>query len=374
MSVATLKTEDTRDALNSGKLKAIGWGCGDVFHALRNTLHSFPLHRTIHNNTALHGSFSEGAQIVPPSVLDDLNHQEFVVICYSRDFRDNIHRYCERFPGLRVIDWNDPGLADPERPGQLAKALTYARDQGMLTMREGRRISGAAAHVSQRPAAYGGMQEEISRGYDFVADFQRDRYRALTRHVHFMYFESIPGDIAEFGTAYGATATFIAAAMCDAMVLRPARRTLHLFDSFQGLPEITHPLDIKGGWQTGAYKDKTAAQLVNLCREFIHEDQIRVYEGWYKDTLASIPAGTKYALVHIDCDTYESTSQVLTYLFANDHVGNGCAFLFDDWNCGHISPKLGERKAWAEACERFKLSYTDCGDYSVFGHKMIVHI
>jgi len=295
------------------------------------------------------------------------------VICYSPGFRDQIHAHCARFPALRVIEWNDPGIADPERPGQLAKAITYACDHGLLTKQEMRKISGAASpHVA---LAYDGMQDEIVSGFNFLADFTRDRYRALTRQIHFMHFENIPGEIAEFGTGYGTTATFISAAMADASTFRPGpKRTLHLFDSFQGLPEITHPLDIKAGWRAGAFKDKTSAQLVRMCSEFIREDQIKVYEGWYKDTLASIAKGIKFGMVHIDCDTYESTAQVLTHLFANSHIGNGCAFLFDDWNCGHYSPELGERKAWAEACERFELSFTDCGDYSAFGHKMIVHL
>lgn len=365
--------QDMLDELMTGRATAIGWGCGDVFRALRETLHSFPLATTIHNSEKLQGTYVAGAKVAPPSILDGMDHAKTILVCYTRDFREDVHRHCARHPGLRVVDWDDPRLLDRDKPARMAYNIGLVRSQGLMPLSDVRQIARAFDQPVVRTPAYGGMEQEIRNGYDFIAQYQRDRYKALTGHVHFMHFERIPGDVAEFGTAYGTTATFLAAAMGDASQLRGDRRELHLFDSFQGLPEITHPLDIAAGWKQGAYRDKSAAELVALCREFIREEQIRVYEGWYKDTLTSIPKGTRYALVHIDCDIYESTWQVLEYLFSNDHVSNGCAILFDDWNCGHASPNLGERKAWAEAVERFRISYTDCGDYSAFGHKVIVH-
>jgi O-methyltransferase len=368
-----MPNENILDELLTGRATAIGWGCGDVFRAARDTLHSFPLTQTIHDDKALHGSFVAGAKVVPPSVLETVDPKKTVVVCCTRDFRDQVHRHCARFPGLRVVDWDDRSIVDAQKPGRLAVSVAIARNAGLMRHAELRKVARELVKPPAHKTSYGGLEAEIRAGYDWVAQYQRDRYKALTSHIHFMCWEKIPGDCAEFGTAYGTTATFISAALSDASVGQAERRSLHLFDSFQGLPEITNPLDIAGGWKTGAYKDKTANELNAMCREFLEQDQIRIYPGWYKDTMRSIPKETKYALVHVDCDTYESTIQLLDYLFEHDHFTDGCAVLFDDWNCARFSPKLGERKAWAEMVAKHKVSYTDCGDYSVYGHKFIVH-
>ena len=64
------------DDLNEGRVTAIGWGCGEVFRAMREILHSFPMVTTIHNNAALHGSSVSGVSVVAPTVLDDINQLE----------------------------------------------------------------------------------------------------------------------------------------------------------------------------------------------------------------------------------------------------------------------------------------------------------
>jgi len=361
------------DEFGQGRMVAIGWGCGEVFNAMRDTLHTFPLAGTIHNSAAMQGRYVRGVKVLAPTVLDNADPAVTVVICYSRDFRDEISRHCARFPGLRVIDWSDRRLIDRDQPARLAHGIALVRQQGLLSITQARQIARTCAASQGATADFGGLGPALREGYDLMAQFRRDVYNALTKQVHFMHLMQMPGHIAEFGTASGMTARFLAAAMADASAYRGDRRQLHLFDSFQGLPQITHPLDVEAGWREGDFKDKTAAQLGAICREYIDDDQVRLYEGWYKDTLSSIPAGAEFGLVHIDCDTYESTTQVLQYLFAKGHIADGCAILFDDWNCSQASPRLGERRAWAEVVERFGITFSDCGDYSVFGHKVLVH-
>jgi hypothetical protein len=78
--------------------------------------------------------------------------------------------------------------------------------------------------------------------------------------------------------------------------------------------------------------------------------------------------------VHIDCDLYESTIDVLDYLLAHHHLADGCAIFFDDWNCSNASPAFGERRAWNEMVEKYQIRFSDCGDYSIYGHKFLVHL
>ena len=78
-------------------------------------------------------------------------------------------------------------------------------------------------------------------------------------------------------------------------------------------------------------------------------------------------------MVHLDCDLYSSTSEVLEQLFSRKLLAEGSVVCFDDWNCNRSSPRFGQRRAWREAVEKYGVGYSDCGDYAVLGHKFIVH-
>ncbi|MGH8643560.1 MAG: TylF/MycF/NovP-related O-methyltransferase, partial [Gammaproteobacteria bacterium] len=57
------------------------------------------------------------------------------------------------------------------------------------------------------------------------------------------------------------------------------------------------------------------------------------------------------ALVHIDCDLYQSTVEVLWSLYRMDVFQDGCVLMFDDWNCNKASLNYGERRAFREFIE-----------------------
>ncbi len=59
----------------------------------------------------------------------------------------------------------------------------------------------------------------------------------------------------------------------------------------------------------------------------------------------------KAALIHIDCDLYQSTKEVLGRLYEMDVFQDGCIILFDDYNCFKASPHAGERLAFREFLE-----------------------
>jgi hypothetical protein len=219
------------------------------------------------------------------------------------------------------------------------------------------------------------LEDEFRSTYDFWLEFRRDIYREFTRRIHFQYHTNNPGDIAEFGTASGATASILASAMAQASFStgQISSRKLHLFDSFQVLAKINNQLDEIGGWKEGMFKERSRDELFHIINKFLHDDDIVMYEGWFIDTLSSIDKSTKFGMVNVDCDTYESTFQVLDYLFKNNHIINGCALYFDDWHCGRSSPFLGEQLAWHEIVAKYNLKFTDCGDYSALGRKLIIH-
>ena len=102
---------------------------------------------------------------------------------------------------------------------------------------------------------------------------------------------SLPGDFLQFGVFRGHTARIIQSLIFP-------NRTLHLFDSFEGLPEAwantTHD---KGSFFVG--KDNIPEFDSNLCT---------VHQGWFEDTIG--PYKDKYkdpiSFIHLDADLYLS--------------------------------------------------------------------
>lgn len=208
----------------------------------------------------------------------------------------------------------------------------------------------------------------------------------LVEGVGYCFGAGVVGHVAEFGTGSGRTSTILAHAL--AFFSEDARksdelhgigeRKLYLFDSFKGLPSASVDVDREspqvssGIWSPGSCFGIPQSDLLAMCGRFLPKERIVVCDGWFRDTMPLL-GQQKLALVHIDCDLYESTLQVLEYLLSNNSLSDGCMILFDDWNCNRASPQYGERRAWSECVQKYGLRYSDCGDYSIFGHKVIVH-
>jgi hypothetical protein len=102
-------------------------------------------------------------------------------------------------------------------------------------------------------------------------------------------------------------------------------------------------------------------------------ERFQFYPGWFKDTLPLIDPGTRFCLVNVDCDLYESTRDVLDELFRNKRLSDGCILLFDDYLENRASKKFGQRKAWEECKAKFAPDLTDRGPYGIGGWRFIVH-
>jgi hypothetical protein len=208
-----------------------------------------------------------------------------------------------------------------------------------------------------------------------------DALRDLSKGIVYTYMSEVEGDIAEFGCFWGVSAKVLAENI--AQFDRGQERKLWLFDSFKGLPDATLPPDTEsphvksGAWTwkvSGDANVPTPSSLLQGCAAHLPVSRLRVVPGWYKDTLDSIPTNTKFALVHIDCDLYESTYQVLDHLLGNDMLSDGCVLFFDDWYCNRGNPQYGEQRAWEVMVSEHCPSFTDWGPYGTVGRKFIVHV
>jgi O-methyltransferase len=214
-----------------------------------------------------------------------------------------------------------------------------------------------------------------------------DIYRALHRGVEYTIVAAVDGHIAEFGTSSGRTGMTLAKAMGDfgnmyvfsERAHNIVQRKLLLFDGFEGFPEALHPIDqaaphiVSGVWGPGVTKDATAETLLEMCATFLDKNRVEIHSGWYRDTMPKIDPGLKLAFVHIDCDFYASTMDVLDRLFTIGAFSDGCAVYFDDWYCNRGSPDFGEQRAWADCVAKYRPRYTDWGPYATVGRRFIIH-
>lgn len=218
---------------------------------------------------------------------------------------------------------------------------------------------------------------------------RREVFRSLASAVEYINHAGVEGDVAEFGTMSGSSAIVLSRSMSGFHELygrfsragdeRFKPRRLHLFDSFEGLPESSSEVDLHsphvraGVWGKGTCLGLTPSELRALCGRHLENQEIKIYVGYFNDTLSTLDGGSKLALIHVDCDLYESTKAVLDYCFSNGLLSEGAAVCFDDWNCNLASDGFGERRAWREAVENHHIEYSDWGSYGWAGHKFLVH-
>jgi len=144
------------------------------------------------------------------------------------------------------------------------------------------------------------------------------------------------GAILEFGVAGGRSITVLAKAADG--------RVVHGFDSFEGLPE-----DWSGHMERrGAFGRKGALPKVPA--------NVRLHKGWFKDTIGGWLAANpeKIAFLHVDCDIYSSTRDVLWSLRERLQVGS--VVVFDEY-FNYPNWRRHEARALKEFVDEFGVRY-----------------
>lgn len=153
------------------------------------------------------------------------------------------------------------------------------------------------------------------------------------------------GDYLEFGVYQGGS--FILAARLAAKYGLSAMRYF-AFDSFQGLPEGEGKR-----FAAGEFACSEEYFMRIIARAGVPMDKVVKVKGWYRDSLTD-DVKKKYALeraavIHIDCDLYSSTKDVLRFI--EDMVQAGTVIIFDDWSAFRnedCPEEFGEPKAFKE--------------------------
>ena len=122
-------------------------------------------------------------------------------------------------------------------------------------------------------------------------------------------------------------------------------------DSFAGLPEVHGVDSYKGDFSAHQYSASSDYVRKMLDEHGVDWNRTLLIPGFYEDTLSpnlkTMHNLRPAAVAVIDCDLYESSSQVLRFL-SNDLLVEGTILVFDDWNAFDGDDNRGERLAFRE--------------------------
>jgi O-methyltransferase len=152
----------------------------------------------------------------------------------------------------------------------------------------------------------------------------------------------VPGDFVECGVWMGGSAGLMAVILQRFDQVNS--RKLHLFDSFEGLPEPSDKDGAKAAkyWNDSATSEDLTAQRCiagsAAVRYLLHdrlgipESRVVIHPGWFQSTLPNLGAElNSIAILRLDGDWYESTKVCFDNLY--NRVSPGGVVLLDDYFC-----------------------------------------
>ncbi len=208
-----------------------------------------------------------------------------------------------------------------------------------LSLRERMRRNGIGTY----PILHYDEEDPARQALEIVDAFTMTSYQrmvTLWQQVRYLDGAKIAGSLVECGTWRGGACGMMALAHQTSG--RP-NRSIHLFDSFAGLPEPVAEKDgnaamrYAGGRATGALRSirkcvASREESERLLGEIIgYPRELTVFHvGWFEETIpVAVESVERIALLRIDGDWYESTRVCLAHLYPL--VSSGGIVVVDDY-------------------------------------------
>jgi hypothetical protein len=150
----------------------------------------------------------------------------------------------------------------------------------------------------------------------------------------------VPGHYLEFGVFTGGTIRHLAKLKRD--------QTIHGFDSFEGLPEAW------GGFGLGRSAFSKSGRVPRVPANVV------LHKGWFRETLPRWRETNTglIAFMHIDCDLYSSTVDILETLAGQLQLGT--VIVFDEY-FNYPNWERHEFQAWQEFTTKHDVQYEYLG-------------
>lgn len=230
---------------------------------------------------------------------------------------------------LRAQQPTQGALMDPSHVPHTTRTLTFP--QGRIRMPLKSAIKQTLRSLGYKIEKIDPLEESIPADYNHSPFLPRIYRGALDRYLYFKDMvdkvQKVEGDIVECGVSIGHGALLFT--LFSDYIGTP--RTYYGFDSFEGFPEPvakdeTTPIKGKGFWANPPDTVLKVLQDGRLGEEIIRE-RIRLIKGWFDQTLPEYQG--RIALLHLDCDLYESYKLSLETLY--DKVQPGGVIMFDEY-------------------------------------------
>lgn len=166
-----------------------------------------------------------------------------------------------------------------------------------------------------------------SRAHSMLGPHRLRSLRELTERT---LNENIPGDYIETGVWRGG-ACILMRGVLAAYDVRD--RKVIVADSFEGLPKPNadkYPADKR---DTAFNFSELAIPVDQVRKNFetygLLDEQVVFLKGFFKDSLPTLPTDSRFAIIRLDGDMYESTMDALTNLY--DRLSSGGFAIIDDY-------------------------------------------
>jgi hypothetical protein len=148
----------------------------------------------------------------------------------------------------------------------------------------------------------------------------------------------LKGDIAEIGVYQGGSARLICKYKGD--------RHLHLFDTFEGLPELNQ-FDTSNEFHKGQFNNTSTSLIAKLLKDY---PNVHIHRGYFPATSGPVENKT-FSLVNLDVDLYQTTKDALDFFYprmekggiimSHDYINaDGVRKAFDDFFADKPEPIL----------------------------------
>jgi hypothetical protein len=138
------------------------------------------------------------------------------------------------------------------------------------------------------------------------------------------------GDMAEVGVYRGGSAKLI----CETK----KTKRLHLFDTFEGLPEVSEK-DTHFGISFWKEKQFGNTSLESVKKYLSKYENVLFYKGMFPDT-ANPVTNARFSFVHLDVDLYKSTMDCLKFFYPR--MVKGGIILSHDYHTGGVRSAFDE--------------------------------
>lgn len=169
---------------------------------------------------------------------------------------------------------------------KIARTLTF----GMQNILQTRLLSG-----HKHPETLGRLRDCRKRAHSLLSADE-----SFIVHEIASAQSRLPGDFAEFGVYRGASAHLIGS-------VKGARR-LHLFDTFDGLPDM-------GGKDEPVFHKGQFTGTLNAVRDLMRNiPDVAFHQGMFPDSTAGLEQ-LRFSFVHLDVDLHDATLAGLRYFY-----------------------------------------------------------